>query len=84
MLTASASLGEDGGSRCRNCAAQDRPYQWGLEEYNIMALPVVKVYNPSGSVVGTAVGDDVNEVKSYVAPGEEWLIGRVSRPLRFS
>ena len=31
-----------------------------------MALPVVKVYNPSGSVVGTAVGDDVNEVKSYV------------------
>ena len=38
----------------------------GLEESNIMALPVVKVYNPSGSLVGTAVGDDVNEVKNYV------------------
>ena len=34
----------------------------GSEEYNIMALPVVKVYNRSGSLVG----DDVNEVKSYV------------------
>jgi thioredoxin 1 len=38
----------------------------GSEEYNITHLPVVKVYNRSGSLVGTAVGDDVNEVKSYV------------------
>jgi hypothetical protein len=38
----------------------------GSEEYNIMALPVVKVYDRSGGLVGTAVGDDVNEVKSYV------------------
>jgi hypothetical protein len=30
MQTAYASLGGDGGSRCRHCAAQDRPHQRGL------------------------------------------------------
>ena len=34
---------------------------------DVQHIPVVKVYNRSGSLVGTAVGDDVNEVKSYVA-----------------
>jgi thiol-disulfide isomerase/thioredoxin len=37
------------------------------EEYNVMALPHVKVYNRSGSLVGTVTGADVEKVKSYVA-----------------
>ena len=36
-------------------------------KYNIMARPHVKVYNRSGSLVGTVTGTDVEKVKSYVA-----------------
>jgi thiol-disulfide isomerase/thioredoxin len=37
------------------------------EPFNIEKLPQVKVYNRGGSLVGTVVGADINEVKSYVA-----------------
>jgi thioredoxin 1 len=36
-------------------------------KYDVMALPHVKVYNRSGSLVGTVTGTDVEKVKSYVA-----------------
>ena len=35
-------------------------------QYNITVLPVVKVYNRGGSLVGTVLGADVEKVKSYV------------------
>ena len=37
------------------------------EEHNIQALPVVKVYNRGGGLVGTVTGADFEKVKSYVA-----------------
>jgi thioredoxin-like negative regulator of GroEL len=37
------------------------------EEQNVTALPVVKVYNRGGSLVGTVLGSDVDKIKSYVA-----------------
>jgi thioredoxin 1 len=38
-----------------------------LQEQNVTALPVVKVYNRGGSLVGTVTGADLNQIKSYVA-----------------
>jgi len=37
------------------------------ESYGIDKLPTVKVYNRGGSLVGTVVGADVDQIKSYVA-----------------
>ena len=37
------------------------------ESYDIDKLPTVKVYNRGGSLVGTVVGADVDQIKSYVA-----------------
>ena len=37
-----------------------------VQAANVTALPVVKVYNRGGSLVGTVVGADVEKVKSYV------------------
>src|SRR5262245_59305310 len=37
------------------------------ESYGVKALPTVKVYKASGSLVGTVVGADVGKIKSYVA-----------------
>jgi thiol-disulfide isomerase/thioredoxin len=37
------------------------------DEHNIQALPNVRVYNRIGSLVGTVVGLDIEEVKRYVA-----------------
>ena len=84
MQSGYASLGEDGGSRCRYCAAQDRPQRLGggLQRHTPSAREGVTM--TGGGFVGSVTGTDIDKVKSYVAQGEEWLIGRVSRPLRFS
>lgn len=37
-----------------------------VQEHNITALPVVKVYNRGGSLVGTVTGADLAKIKSYV------------------
>jgi thioredoxin 1 len=37
------------------------------EHSDVTKMPIVKVYNRGGSLVGTVVGADINEVKSYVA-----------------
>ena len=37
------------------------------ESYGVKKLPMVKVYNRSGSLVGTVEGANVGKVKSYVA-----------------
>ena len=36
-------------------------------DHDVTGIPVVKVYNRGGSLVGTVVGADINQVKSYVA-----------------
>jgi thiol-disulfide isomerase/thioredoxin len=36
------------------------------EHVDVTKLPIVKVYNRGGSLVGTVVGLDVQKVKSYV------------------
>ena len=36
-------------------------------DYNVMALPHVKVYNAGGGLVGSVAGTDIDKVKSYVA-----------------
>ena len=53
-------------------------------DYNVTHLPHVKVYNYRRRIRRQCYRQDIDKVKSYVAQGEEWLIGRVSRPLRFS
>jgi thioredoxin 1 len=40
------------------------------ESYGIDKLPTVKVYNRGGSLVGTVVGADLAQVKSYVTQGK--------------
>ena len=37
------------------------------EHSDVTKMPIVKVYNRGGSLVGTVVGADINQVKSYVA-----------------
>jgi thiol-disulfide isomerase/thioredoxin len=38
-----------------------------VKQYNIRSIPHVNVYNRSGRLVGTVVGADIQEVRSYVA-----------------
>jgi thioredoxin 1 len=38
-----------------------------VEEQHVTALPVVKVYNPGGSLVGSVTGADIKQIKTYVA-----------------
>jgi thioredoxin-like negative regulator of GroEL len=38
-----------------------------VQEQNVSALPVVKVYNRSGGLVGSVTGADLSKIKSYVA-----------------
>ena len=37
-----------------------------VEEHKITALPVVKVYNRNGGLVGSVTGADLTKIKSYV------------------
>jgi len=48
----------------RKINADEQPAE--LQKHNVTALPVVKVYNRGGSLVGTVVGSDVDKIKSYV------------------
>jgi len=38
-----------------------------VQEHNITALPVVKVYNRNGGLVGSVTGADLAKIRSYVA-----------------
>ena len=37
------------------------------EHGDVAKIPIVKVYNRGGSLVGTVVGADIQEVRTYVA-----------------
>jgi thioredoxin 1 len=38
----------------------------GSEDYGLTAIPVVKVYNHDGGLVGTVTGADLSKIRSYV------------------